>query len=313
MGTMAETLNRQKADLTDVGSKLANCQKLLEETESQRDNLQNQIESAQERAEDRAAQAEELQARESELLSSIASLTEKNLQLGNSLKTLEANETNAEDLKINLEKTTEVHSKLQSEYDSLVSKSEEEISTLRKDLEEVKKEFENASNRSRALEKQNGTLKKELRSALANAPNSKSCGLTRTQSINSIDSIENQSASRQANSGHSTPTTPQSPKIEKRASNDNFGGLNGMEKTEIIQKLINVQKQYVKRNEKIDFLSDHVSQLTEELKKKTKLIQSFLLREQHGRIKPPGKEQELHKKVNSIMDTIYAPNSTGPC
>lgn len=82
-----------------------------------------------------------------------------------------------------------------------------------------------------------------------------------------------------------------------------------MEKTEIIQKLINVQKQYVKRNEKIDFLSDHVSQLTEELKKKTKLIQSFLLREQHGRMKPPGKEQELHKKVNSIMDTIYATNS----
>ena len=58
-------------------------------------------------------------------------------------------------------------------------------------------------------------------------------------------------------------------------------------------------------------MSDHVSQLTEELKKKTKLIQSFLLREQHGRIKPPGKEQELHKKVNSIMDTIYAPNSAG--
>ena len=66
------------------------------------------------------------------------------------------------------------------------------------------------------------------------------------KSINSIDSIENQSASRQVNSGNSTPTTPQSPKIEKRASNDNFGGLNGMEKTEIIQKLINVQKQYVK-------------------------------------------------------------------
>ena len=65
------------------------------------------------------------------------------------------------------------------------------------------------------------------------------------KSINSIDSIENQS-NRQTNSGHSTPTTPQSPKIEKRASNDNFGGLNGMEKTEIIQKLINVQKQYVK-------------------------------------------------------------------
>jgi hypothetical protein len=53
-----------------------------------------------------------------------------------------------------------------------------------------------------------------------------------------------------------------------------------------------------------------VAQLTEELKKKTKLIQSFLLREQHGRMKPPGREQEVHRKVNLIMDSIYAPNST---
>ena len=54
-----------------------------------------------------------------------------------------------------------------------------------------------------------------------------------------------------------------------------------------------------------------MAQLTEELKKKTKLIQSFLLREQHGRMKPPGREQEVHRKVNLIMDSIYAPNSNG--
>lgn len=35
-----------------------------------------------------------------------------------------------------------------------------------------------------------------------------------------------------------------------------------------------------------------------------------MLREQHGRIKPPGKEQELHSKVNSIMESIYSTNST---
>ena len=54
-----------------------------------------------------------------------------------------------------------------------------------------------------------------------------------------------------------------------------------------------------------------MAQLTDELKKKTKLIQSYMLREQHGRMKPPGKEQEVHRKVNMIMDSIYAPNSTG--
>ena len=28
-------------------------------------------------------------------------------------------------------------------------------------------------------------------------------------------------------------------------------------------------------------------------------------------MKPPGREQEVHRKVNMIMDSIYAPNSTG--
>ena len=28
-------------------------------------------------------------------------------------------------------------------------------------------------------------------------------------------------------------------------------------------------------------------------------------------MKPPGREQEVHRKVNMIMDSIYAPNSNG--
>ena len=60
-----------------------------------------------------------------------------------------------------------------------------------------------------------------------------------------------------------------------------------------------------KRNEKIDFLNDHVSQLTEELKKKTKLIQSYMVREQHGRMKPPGKEQEVVSRVNKLLNGVH--------
>ena len=59
------------------------------------------------------------------------------------------------------------------------------------------------------------------------------------------------------------------------------------------------------RNEKIDFLNDHVSQLTEELKKKAKLIQSYMVREQHGRMKPPGKEQEIVHRVNNLLNGVH--------
>ena len=61
-----------------------------------------------------------------------------------------------------------------------------EISSLQSELSDLKKDFENASNRSRALEKQNGTLKKELRSALASS-GSKS-GMTRTQ-VKNFDKV----------------------------------------------------------------------------------------------------------------------------
>ena len=47
---MAETLNRQKEDLTDMGSKLAQAQKRLDESESARDGLTVELSAANERA-----------------------------------------------------------------------------------------------------------------------------------------------------------------------------------------------------------------------------------------------------------------------
>ena len=47
---MAETLNRQKEDLTDMGSKLAQAQKRLDESESARDGLTAELSAANERA-----------------------------------------------------------------------------------------------------------------------------------------------------------------------------------------------------------------------------------------------------------------------
>merc|ERR1712106_878563 len=169
------------------------------------------------------------------------------------------------------------------------------ITELGDKLDNSSVEAENASNRARALEKQNATLKKELRTALS-SPAAKSSSMGRSQSINSIESIGKDKTTSQT----STPAHSPRPERSKHISFDN--GLNSMNKTDIIQKLVNVQKQYVKRNEKIDFLSDHVAQLTDELKKKTKLIQSFLLREQHGRMKPPGREQEVHRNINMLKE-----------
>jgi len=301
--TMAVTLNQQKGDLTDMGSRLAQTQKRLDEAELAREELTSELCVANERAQDRESQAADLAGRESELLATVAQLTESNNQLLNRVKQSDEECGSLKHANTELEKTKEILAQIEIKFTDLESSSSSTIEKLKSELSSTSVEAETASNRMRALEKQNGTLKKELRAALSSAK-SNSGSMARSQSINSIESIEKDKVISQ------TSTPAQSPRPERsQISFDN--GLNSMAKNDIIQKLVNVQKQYVKRNEKIDFLSDHVAQLTEELKKKTKLIQSFLLREQHGRMKPPGREQEVHRKVNMIMDSIYAPNSNG--
>lgn len=60
---------------------------------------------------------------------------------------------------------------------------------------------------------------------------------------------------------------------------DGIGGNGGddvyvfdIDKQKLIEKIVRLQKKLAKSNEKVDFLQDHVNQLTEDLKKKTRLF-----------------------------------------
>ena len=136
-------------------------------------------------------------------------------------------------------------------------------------LGEIQVEFENSSNRLKALEKQNATLKKELRAALQSVKQG-GISMPRSQSINSIDSmgeagIHSGNGSTSGGPPHSplrtnvanTPT--HSPKFDRNrgrkseVESSGGSGLNGMEKKDIIHKLVQVQKQYVK-------VSSHINQ-----------------------------------------------------
>ena len=74
--------------------------------------------------------------------------------------------------------------------------SSEEIEKLKFELSSTSGEAENASNRMRALEKQNATLKKELRTALQSAKS-----MPRSQSSNSIESIGKEKVTSQVKHG----------------------------------------------------------------------------------------------------------------
>lgn len=65
------------------------------------------------------------------------------------------------------------------------------------------------------------------------------------------------------------------PRASSRTCNELIPGNDDVyvvdvDKQKIIEKYVKLQKLLAKRNEKIDFLQDHVNQLTADLKRKTK-------------------------------------------
>lgn len=58
--------------------------------------------------------------------------------------------------------------------------------------------------------------------------------------------------------------------------------LSELDKQKLVERILKLQKTLARRSEKMDFLEDNNHQLVEELKKKTRLIQHYLLREESG-------------------------------
>lgn len=55
-----------------------------------------------------------------------------------------------------------------------------------------------------------------------------------------------------------------------------------LDKEKLVERIIKLQRNLTKKNEKVDFLEDHNQQLVQELKKKTRLVQHYLMREESG-------------------------------
>ena len=54
------------------------------------------------------------------------------------------------------------------------------------------------------------------------------------------------------------------------------------ERSALLEKMIRVQRDNAKKSEKIDFLEEHVHDLTAELKKKNRILQHYLVKQETG-------------------------------
>lgn len=81
-----------------------------------------------------------------------------------------------------------------------------------------------------------------------------------------------------------------------------------VDKTLLVERIVRLQKALARKQEKMEFMEDHMKQLVEEIRKKTKILQSYALREESGAL---SSEASDNNKValgrrGGIMASLHA-------
>ncbi|EDO42698.1 predicted protein, partial [Nematostella vectensis] len=115
---------------------------------------------------------------------------------------------------------------------------------------------------------------------------------SKSSSTNSLDKIV-------SSSNCSSPTTLQNTALTAKLEID---------KKILVDKICRLQRIHAKKNEKLEFMEEHISTLVDEIQKKTRIIQYYALREEAGMLAPP--KSDVNKaqlsRHGGIMASLYS-------
>ncbi|XP_056005824.1 coiled-coil domain-containing protein 186-like isoform X2 [Ostrea edulis] len=199
-----------------------------------------------------------------------------------------------------LKEKLEEKSKAVEELSSKVEDGKDEIKTLKRkhvnNIKDLTRQLQQAKKRLENFET-NGETQKD----------STSMG-SRTSSSNSLNTLGVNENSSQPNSytnkypGTSEPVH-EYPVITEQVEPDS---------QMLIERIVKLQRGLARRNEKIEFMQEHVQQLVDEIQKKNKIIQNYALREESGTMtleRADINKMELSRK-HSIMGSLYSSHQT---
>ncbi|XP_075791558.1 coiled-coil domain-containing protein 186 isoform X2 [Pelodiscus sinensis] len=342
-----EIINRQKAEIQNLLDRVKIVDQLQEQhqrEEQEISTLKEELDSLNSLITDLQKDIEGSRKRESELLVFTERLTSKNAQLQsetNFLQTqldkltyserelrsqLEIVKQTKDDLcdtaeepclkmtlKINLKHPLCLICILQSIANKLQKEEElhkHEVQTLQSEVASQQKELT-------ALNTQVDELKDELvtqkRKQVANLKD-----LTKQlqQARKKLDQIENGSYDKEVSSMGSRSSSSGS--LNVRSSNEDRSPENTgssrtvdnfpeVDKAVLIERIVKLQRAHARKNEKMEFMEDHIKQLVEEIRKKTKIIQSYILREEAGTLSSEASDfNKVHlSRRGGIMASLY--------
>ncbi|XP_035208502.1 coiled-coil domain-containing protein 186-like isoform X2 [Stegodyphus dumicola] len=297
LSKLKDSQNLLKQEVVDLTARLAEMESLRIQLEREREKLAaslREVERLRLMNAELQADMDACHAREGELLEFTERTTAKTVKLQSDQCLLEikaqALEDELSEVKKQLSDVQQKYLQLTLEFEATRKEHEEEVLLLARKLAEQTKNVGNlntrldeAENENRVLKRRHITSIKELSRELyqckkrlenyesSNCIRSDSASLgSRTSSTASLDMASHE------NKRNFSPVSPSVTFSNTKGTSDNqkisVETPVELDKERLIEKVIKLQKTLAKRNDKIEFLEDHIEQLVKEMKKRSKFV-----------------------------------------
>uniref|UniRef100_A0A8D3D8H3 Coiled-coil domain containing 186 n=1 Tax=Scophthalmus maximus TaxID=52904 RepID=A0A8D3D8H3_SCOMX len=318
-----EIINRQKAEIRRQREKMEEITCLEEQHQRYQEitSLREEVDSFTNQMTDLQHDVQGSREREAELLGFTEKLSSKNAQL--------QSESNA--LQSQLDQLTCSFTDLQAQLEETNRLLDDKSRQLKREEVLRQQEVQGLQEERTALQTEAAQLKtrvEELRDELVTqkrkqAANIKDLTKQLTQARKRLEHVENggcdrdvssmgsrssSSGSLNARHGGCSGVDERSPESQSGPSVMVVDSYPEVDKTVLVERIVRLQKALARKQEKIEFMEDHIKQLVEEIRKKTKIIQSYVLREESGALSSEASDMNKAQlsRRGGIMASLYS-------
>ncbi|NWS18758.1 CC186 protein, partial [Pachyramphus minor] len=312
-----EIINRQKTEIQNLLDRVKTVDHLQDQhqrDEQEINALKEEIDGFNSLVADLQKDIEGSRKRESELLIFTEKLTSKNAQLQSENNSLQSQ----------LDKLSYSERELQNQLECVQQTKDDLATKLQKEEDQWKLEVETLQAQLASEQEERAALKTqvdELKDDLAtqkrkHAANLKDLTKQLQLARRKLDQIENGNYDKEVSSMGSRSSSSGS--LNARSSNEDRSPENTgssvavdsfpeVDKSVLVERILRLQKAHARKNEKMEFMEDHIKQLVEEIRKKTKIIQSYILREEAGTLSSEASDfNKVHlSRRGGIMASLY--------
>ncbi|XP_040563284.1 coiled-coil domain-containing protein 186 [Lepeophtheirus salmonis] len=339
MDQLKETVNSQKSQIDDLISQVAENEDLKTRFNLELDKSSSKTKEFEELIDEMKGVKEDMiscRKKESELLSFTEKLTETNVNLQSEFDLLKASSSVLEAENSKLVKSI---SSLEKEFSIIQTALNEEKRTHREDSEVLAKKLAEKSkvvdtssqkiidleNEISVLKRKNAAKLKELTRELLSCSKKRSDALngsspvissSRTSSSSSLNKLTYDETNNYSSKNLCVPENGLEAQRKHSNSSQHNVPVNGPDfslaqvpdSQVLIEKIVKLQRNLARKVEKQEFMEEHIETLQKEVKKKNKVIQSYVLKQEPGALASSVMDDNKREMLGhgGIMASLYS-------